>query len=77
MLLSLLLAHLYLRFGTELTRIKVTKLLVGGLLIISGILAQGDFNLEDLNPNSDTYGQIIGPDDYLGDICIVYFGHEY
>jgi hypothetical protein len=55
----------------------VTRLLLGGLLIISGILAQGDFNLEDLNPNSDTYGEIIGPDDYLGDICIVFFGHEY
>ena len=38
---------------------------------------QGDFNLEDLNPNSSTYGQVIGPDDYLGDICIVFFGHEY
>ena len=55
----------------------MTKLLLCGLLIISGILAQGDFNLEDLNPNSDTYGQIVGPDDYLGDICIVFFGHEY
>ena len=35
----------------------MTRLLLGGLLIISGILAQGDFNLEDLNPNSDTYGR--------------------
>ena len=40
-------------------------------------LAQSDFNLEDLNPNSETYGDTIGPADYLGDICIVYFGHEY
>ena len=55
----------------------MTRLLLAGLLIISGISAQGDFNLEDLNPNSDTYGDIIGPDDYLGDVCIVFFGHEY
>ena len=55
----------------------MTRPLLGGLLVICGIIAQGDFNLEDLNPNSDTYGEIIGPDDYLGDICIVFFGHEY
>ena len=58
-------------------RIKVTRLLLSGLLTISGILAQGDFNLEDLNPNSATYGEIIGPDDYLDNICIIFFGHEY
>ena len=38
--------------------------------------AQSPFNLEDLNPNSDTYGQIVSPTDHLGDICIVFFGHE-
>ena len=37
----------------------------------------GYFDRPDLNPASDTYDQIIGPDDYLDDICIVYFGHEY
>ena len=58
-------------------RIKVTRPLLCGLLVISGIIAQGDFNLEDLNPNSDTYGEIIGPDDYLDNICIIFFGHEY
>lgn len=39
--------------------------------------AQYNFELEDLNPNSETFGQSIGPNDYLGDICIVFFGHEY
>ncbi|MBL50811.1 MAG: hypothetical protein CMG57_02490 [Candidatus Marinimicrobia bacterium] len=39
--------------------------------------AQYDFELQDLNPNSETYGQLIGADDYLGDIFIVFFGHEY
>jgi hypothetical protein len=46
-------------------------------LLLSGLAAQGDFNLENLNPNSVTFGEFIGPDDYLGDICIVFFGHEY
>ena len=55
----------------------MTRSLLGGLLVISGIIAQGDFNLEEMNPNSATYGEIIGPDDYLGDISIVFFGHEY
>ena len=47
------------------------------VLLLSGLAAQGDFNLENLNPNSITFGEFIGPDDYLGDICIVFFGHEY
>tara|TARA_B100000809_G_C14778622_1_gene402136 strand:+ start:378 stop:569 length:192 start_codon:yes stop_codon:yes gene_type:complete len=47
------------------------------LFLLSGLIAQSDFNLEDLNPNSETYGNIVGPNDYLGDICIVFFGHEY
>ena len=56
--------------------IKTNKILFI-LLLCTTIFAQGDFNLEDLNPNSDTYGQFIGPSDYLGDILILYFGHEY
>ena len=51
--------------------------LVSWVLLLSGLVAQGDFNLENLNPNSVTFGEFIGPDDYIGDICIVFFGHEY
>ncbi len=47
------------------------------LIVIMFVYGQGDFNLEDLNPNSDTFGEVIGPDDYLGNICIIFFGHEY
>ncbi|MBT3848231.1 MAG: hypothetical protein HOF58_03355 [Candidatus Marinimicrobia bacterium] len=47
------------------------------VLLLSGLAAQGDFNLENLKPNSVTFGEFIGPDDYIGDICIVFFGHEY
>jgi len=45
-------------------------------VLVSQVTAQNDFDLEDLNPNSETYGDTIGPADYLGDICIVFFGHE-
>jgi len=47
------------------------------VLLLSELAAQGDFNLENLNPNSGTFGESIGPDDYTGDICIIFFGHEY
>ena len=47
------------------------------ILILSFTLlsAQYDFNLEDLNPNSQFYGQDIGPDDFDNQVLIVYFGH--
>jgi len=51
--------------------------LVITMFVGSVSFGQGDFSLEDLNPNSDTYGQLVGPSDYLGQICIVFFGHEY
>jgi len=47
------------------------------IFFVSIVFTQGDFDLEDLNPNSESYGQIIGPNDYLDDIVIVFFGHEY
>ena len=54
------------------------KIILSSLFFYSLFLyGQSDFNLEDLNPSSETYGDIIGPDDYLGDLCIVFFGHEY
>jgi|TARA_B110000438_G_scaffold95958_2_gene95154 hypothetical protein len=57
---------------------KIKKIRVLLILIMSSmILAQGDFNLVDLNPNSITYGDSIGPSDYLDEICIIFFGHEY
>ena len=40
------------------------------------LYAQNPFYLEDLNPNSETYGQIISPADFSDDICVVFFGHE-
>ena len=57
--------------------VRIIKLIAFLFVFMVVGLAQSDFTLEDLNPNSETYGDTIGPADYLGDICIVFFGHEY
>ena len=41
------------------------------------ITAQNDFTLEDLNPASETYGQIIGPSYFSNTVRVVGFFHEY
>ena len=41
------------------------------------IAAQNDFTLEDLNPASETYGQIIGPSYFSNTVRVVGFFHEY
>ncbi len=46
------------------------------LLLASISLGQPGFSLEDLNPNSLTYGQMMGPSDFEGDVTILFFGHE-
>jgi len=49
------------------------------LIILFPILlfSQNDFGLEDLNYNSETYQQTVGPSFFPNNVCIVYFGHEY
>lgn len=47
------------------------------LFIVNLLISQNDFELEDLNPNSEFFGQMIGPNTFFGEISIVYFGHEY
>jgi hypothetical protein len=32
------------------------------------------FMAEDINPNSEYFGQMIGPDTFTGDISCYYFG---
>ncbi|MCA9149695.1 MAG: hypothetical protein KDA92_10365 [Planctomycetales bacterium] len=34
-----------------------------------------DFSLEDVNPNSATYGQMVSPRDFQGSLSGYYFGH--
>jgi hypothetical protein len=57
------------------------RIFIISLVILAGLISRGiaqeDFSLEDLNPNSETYGEMVGPSDYLGDVCVVFFGHEY
>ena len=35
-----------------------------------------DFSLEDINPNSPTYGSLIGPSYYNGNVSSYYFGDQ-
>jgi len=35
-----------------------------------------DFSLEDLNPNSPTYQQLIGPSTYQGEVSGYYFANQ-
>tara|TARA_B100001250_G_C19305143_1_gene573711 strand:+ start:254 stop:421 length:168 start_codon:yes stop_codon:yes gene_type:complete len=55
----------------------MNKILARLICLMTLVVAQGNFSLEDLNPNSESYGQFIGPESYLEDIVIIYFGHEY
>lgn len=36
--------------------------------------AMSEFSLEDINPNSDYYGEHIGPETFTGDVSLYYFG---
>lgn len=47
------------------------------LLILSFSFSQSNFNLEDLNENSDYFGQIVGPAEFSNQVSIVYFGYFY
>ena len=40
------------------------------------IFAQYDFNLINQNPNSESYGEGIGPNFFLGKVTLYYFGHQ-
>jgi len=66
-----------LHYGIGLMKINMTRFVIGLVLVGNITLSQGDFNLVDLNPYSESYGQFIGPSDYLDDIVIIFFGHEY
>tara|TARA_B100000035_G_scaffold274562_1_gene251023 strand:+ start:1180 stop:1347 length:168 start_codon:yes stop_codon:yes gene_type:complete len=41
------------------------------------VFGQNDFLLEDINPLSDTYEQLIGPSYFAENIVIIGFFHEY
>ena len=59
-------------------KIRMIRLLsFFSLIIVNLLISQNDFELEDLNPNSEFFGQMIGPNTFFGGISIIYFGHEY
>jgi len=47
------------------------------LSLLGNIFSQHDFSLEDVNPASDTYGQLIGPSYFDNTIRVIAFFHEY
>ena len=44
-------------------------------LVISNIYSQYDYSLENLNPNSESFGENIGVSYYSDHITLHYFGH--
>jgi len=46
------------------------------LSCISFAFMQYNFSLINQNPNSELYGQEIGPSSYLGVVTLYYFGHQ-
>ena len=44
--------------------------------ILNGPIAMSQWLLEDLNPSSSSYGQMIGPETYLNEVSIYYFGKQ-
>ena len=43
-------------------------------ILSGGIQYMPKFMAEDINPNSEYFGQVIGPDTFTGDISCYYFG---
>tara|TARA_Y100001970_G_C14103387_1_gene786733 strand:- start:911 stop:1072 length:162 start_codon:yes stop_codon:yes gene_type:complete len=42
---------------------------------LTALFGQYDYNLEDINPSSDYYGQNIGTSYFSGQVTLHYFGH--
>ena len=55
---------------------KAFKIILIATLVIAFGLAEYNFNLEDINPSSSTYGQEIGPASFAGIVPLYYFGHQ-
>ena len=43
--------------------------------LISVVIAQSNYSLEDINPSSPTFGIDIGPSYFENQVTIHYFGH--
>ena len=52
-------------------------ILISFITIISILVSQNfDYSLEDINPTSSTYGQMIGPSYFAGKSTIHIFSHQ-
>ena len=48
------------------------------LIIFSeNLFSQNDFTLEDINPDSDTFSELIGPSYFTDNVLVLGFFHEY
>ena len=59
---------------------KVIRIYLFIILLITScsfVNGQNDFTLQDINPHSDTYEQLIGPSYFSNSIVILGFFHEY
>ena len=59
---------------------KVFRIYLFIILLITSwpfVIGQNEFNLQDINPHSDTYEQLIGPSYFSNNIIILGFFHEY
>ena len=41
------------------------------------LISQNDFTLEDINLDSDTFGELIGPSYFTDNVVVLGFFHEY
>ena len=59
---------------------KVIRIYLFIILLITSwpfVNGQNEFDLQDINPQSDTYEQLIGPSYFSNNIIILGFFHEY
>jgi len=45
------------------------------IFFLSVLLGQYEYNLEDINPTSESYGELVGTSYFEGNITLHYFGH--
>ena len=50
------------------------SILVALSMCIGSVFAQ-DYALEDLNDTSEFFGELVGPEDFSGQVTLHYFGH--
>ena len=47
------------------------------IVYCTNLFSQNDFTLEDINPDSDTFGELIGPSYFTDNVLVLGFFHEY